>query len=149
MTRYYTHIKSTLWLTVVITLVCISCRDKEPTSAQCDRAVIISDRNYRKAKDDTGFRITDVTITGNCMTIAYSHGGGCKEIETELVASENSVQNTLNLPYRELKLSIDDKDNCEALVMASEEFDISALQNEGNSTTIRLHKWDEDIVYTY
>lgn len=115
----------------------------------CDRVVIVSDRNYDKAKDESDFSIRGISISGNCMTIAYSYGGGCKDIETELVASENSVQNAMNLPYRELKLSIDDDDNCEALVMAYEEFDISALQNEGNSTIIRLHKWDEEIVYTY
>lgn len=143
----YTKYASLYFL--LITLTVFSCKEKEPTSAQCDRAVIISDRNYKKAKDDTGFRITDVTISGNCMTVEYSYGGGCKDIKTELVAAENTAQNAMDLPYREVKLSIDDDDNCKALVMTSEEFDISALQNEGNSTLIQLHKWGEDIHYEY
>lgn len=130
-------------------LLISSCKDKEPTSANCDRSVIVSDRNFDKAKDGSDFGINDVSITGDCMTITYRYGGGCKEIETELVASENSIQNTMELPFRELKLSIDDKDNCEALVTTSEEFDISALQGVGNSIILKLHKWDEDIVYAY
>ena len=138
-----------LALVLMCSLAISSCSDKEPPSAQCNRAIIVSNTNYDKAKDESDFRIRDVSISGNCMTIEYSYGGGCGDIETELVAAENSVQNTMNLPYRELKLSIDDNDNCEALITTSEDFDISALQNEGNSTIIRLHKWDEEIIYAY
>lgn len=134
---------------ILLSILLVHCKDKEPTSAQCDRAVIVSDRNYNQAKDDTGFRITDVIISGNCMTIEYSYGGGCKDIKTELVAAEESIQHASNLTFRELKLSIDDKDNCEALITISEEFDISALQGSGNSVIIKLHKWAEDLVYTY
>jgi len=138
-----------LALVLMCSLAISSCSDKEPPSAQCNRAIIVSNTGYDKAKDESDFRIRDVSISGNCMTIEYSYGGGCGDIETELVAAENSVQNTMNLLYRELKLSIDDNDNCEALITTSEQFDISALQNEGNSTIIRLHKWDEEIIYAY
>lgn len=77
------------------------------------------------------------------------YGGGCGSIETELLAAEPSIQNTRNLYKRELKLSIDDMDNCEALIMKSEEFDISALQGDGASVILSLYKWDTLIVYTY
>lgn len=40
-------------------------------------------------------------------------------------------------------------DNCEALIMKSEEFDISALQGDGASVILSLYKWDTLIVYTY
>jgi len=83
------------------------------------------------------------------MTISYSYGGGCRSIETELLAAEPSIQNTGDLYKRKLKLSIDDTDNCEALIMKSEEFDISALRGEGPSVLLTLHKWDGDILYTY
>ena len=127
-----------------------ACNEKEPTSAQCDRALIVSDTNYKNAKDESDFRIKDVSIAGNCMKITYSYGGGCGKIETELVASENHINNTMELPTRKLKLSIDDKDNCEALITTTEEFDISALQNSnGSNTTIELYKWDSLIQYSY
>ena len=77
------------------------------------------------------------------------YGGGCGSIETELLAAEQSIQDTRNLYKRELKLSIDDMDNCEALIMKSEEFDISALQGDGASVILSLYKWDTLIVYTY
>ena len=127
----------------------ISCEDKEPTSAQCDRTLIISDKDFNEAKDESDFGINNVSITGDCMTVTYRYGGGCGEITTKLVAAEESIQHTGNLTFRELKLSIDDKDNCEALITTSEEFDISALQGSGNSVIIKLHKWAEDLVYTY
>ncbi|MDA8930292.1 hypothetical protein N9J07_02785 [Bacteroidia bacterium] len=131
-------------------ITCTSgCSEKEPTSSHCDRSVIVSDRNYNKANDNSDFSIEEVSITSNCMIITYNYGGGCGNINTSLVAGENTTQNTLNLPQRELKLSIDDNDNCKALIQTSEEFDISALQGEGNLTILKLHKWDTDINYTY
>lgn len=138
-----------IFLLTVTTLLIFACKDKEPTSTNCDRSIIVSDRNFDKAKDDKGLRINGVDITGDCMTITYSYGGGCKDIETVLVAAEQGIQNTMELPFREVKLSIDDDDNCEALVTTSEEFDISALQGEGNSIILKLDKWDEDIIYEY
>ena len=126
-----------------------SCKDKEPTSAQCDRAVIVSDRNFDRAKDESDFSIQEVTISENCMTVKYSYSGGCGDIHTELVAAENSMQNTLNLPQVNMKLAIDDTDNCEALITTAEEFDISALQANGSPIIIKLHKWEDPIVYTY
>lgn len=137
------------FLTLSIGFLLFSCSDKEPTSAQCNRSLIVSDGDYKNAKDESDFRINNVSITQDCMTISYSYGGGCGSIKTELLAAEPSIQNTGGLYKRELKLSIDDKDNCEALIMKSEEFDISALRGEGTGIILSLHKWDEDILYTY
>ena len=136
-------------LTLMIALTITSCNDEEPTSAQCDRSIVISHDSYKSANDESDFSIKEVTITGDCMSVTYFYGGGCGEISTDLVAGSPSIQHTGDLYKREVKLSIDDKDNCEALIMKSEEFDISALQVEGNSIIIKLHKWDEDILYEY
>jgi hypothetical protein len=138
-----------IFITLIISLLLFSCSEKEPTSAQCNRSLIVSDKNYQKAKDESDFKINDVSITGDCMTISYSYGGGCGSIETELLAPKPSIQHTGSLYKRELKLSINDMDNCKALIMKSEEFDISALQGDGANVILRLHKWDTDILYTY
>lgn len=127
-----------------------ACKEDPPSTTQdCEKKIVIDDTKYNGAKDESDFSIRNVSITGNCMDVTYNYGGGCGEIRTELIASEQSVQNTMELPSRFLKLSIDDQDPCEAMITVTESFKISALQNEANQVYIKLHKWDSLITYSY
>lgn len=139
----------TLKLTSLCIFLLYACGEKELPTEKCQRSIIVSSRGFEKAKDDAEPRIRDVSIIGDCMNIEYSHGGGCKDLKTKLLASENTTQNTLEMSRRDLKLCLDGKDNCKALVSGKEEFDITVLRGDGNSTLLRLHGWNSDILYTH
>jgi hypothetical protein len=134
---------------LLLSITILSCEDKEPSSAQCGRDIFINDQGFHNAKDDSEMEITDATITGNCMIIKYTYSGGCGGLSTQLVAEQLQIKNTKYPAIRELKLSFDDQDKCEALISTSEEFDITSLQGAENPIIITLHKWNKDIEYSY
>jgi hypothetical protein len=136
---------------ILLTILLANCKDKETPAEEkpeCERTLAVSDIKYQNATDNFNLLLQEVSISGNCMQIFYTYGGGCGEISTELVALEGNTLDPMGMDYRQIKLSIDDRDTCTAQVSKTEEFDISALRGEGDSVRIKLDKWRTDIFYT-
>lgn len=140
-----------IYLILLIVLMA-NCKDEEAPEEdkpECERSIVVDDIKYENATDDFNLLLQEVSISGNCMRIFYTYGGGCGEVATELVALEGNTQDPMGMDYREIKLSIDDRDTCTAQVSKTEEFDISALRGSGDSIRIKLDKWRTDVFYTF
>lgn len=112
----------------------------------CDQEVIISEDEYKNAPDSP-VSINEMKIVGNCLKIKFS-ASGCdgnswvvKLIDMGAVAESNPSQRTL-------RLSLDNKEMCKALITREISFDIENLQIEG-AKKIQLNILGKSILYEY
>ena len=112
----------------------------------CDQDVIITESEFEGASDDP-FSIIDLNIVDNCLKITFS-AGGCNGNTwvVKLVASEWIYQSLP--PLRVLRLSLDNKEMCEALITKEISFNIESLQYE-DINEVRLDISGTEIRYKY
>jgi hypothetical protein len=112
----------------------------------CDQDVIISESEYENAPFDP-FSIVDLKIVDNCLKIKFS-ASGC-DGNTWVVKLIDSEWIMLPMiPVRELRLSLDNKELCDALITKEVSFNIESLQVEG-SNKVRLDISGTSILYEY
>lgn len=114
--------------------------------SDCDQNVIISKTEYENARDDP-FAITGMTIDGNCLKITFS-ASGCdgnswvvKLIDLGVLAYSDPAQRTL-------RLSLDNKEACAAVIGKEVSFNIEDLQIQ-NDNRVWLDISGNGILYEY
>ena len=112
----------------------------------CDQNVIISANEYANAPNDP-FSIIDMNIVNDCLKIKFTASGcsGDTWIVKLIDAGDITGQDLLN---RTLRLSLDDREECEALPVKEVSFNIKGLQILG-SDRILLNVSGHEIVYEY
>lgn len=125
-----------------------SCDDDMNTSVltNSDR-VRVDDDLFDTAPRDN-IELEEVNLTGNTLKIKFFYGGGCGEIYYDLVADSEPLQST---PVQiNVRLAVDDQDNCEAGLYRMVSIDISELQLPATDMIlINLEGWDQQIEYRY
>jgi len=112
----------------------------------CDQNVIICEKEFENAPDDP-FSIIDMIIVDNCLKIKFC-AGGC-DGNTWIVKLIDSGWIMLPMtPIRTLRLSLDNQEQCKALITKEISFNIESLQEEG-SNKIRLDISGHSILYEY
>jgi len=114
----------------------------------CDQdAIIVSETEFENAPDDPHMTIVSMEITGNCLNIKFNSSGcsGNTWIE-KLIAQEGIAKS--NPPIRGVKLSLDNKEECKALVHKEIAFNIKSLQVEG-AKKVQLNVSGTYILYEY
>lgn len=112
----------------------------------CDQVVIISEDEYKNAPDSQ-VSISDMTITGNCLNVKFSASGcsgntwAVKLVDSGIIAKSYPC-------LRNLRLSLDNKEMCEAYITKEISFDIENLQIEGNNS-VQLNVSGIPILYEY
>ncbi len=114
--------------------------------SDCDQEVLVSGAEYQNAPNDP-FSIVDITIDGDCLNIKFA-ASGCdgntwfvKLIDSGSVAESYPCQ-------RILRLSLDNKEDCMAVISKEMSFDIKDLQIIGNDEVI-LNIGNKSILYEY
>jgi len=138
------HLKRILFALFFIIFSC----DVEDLHELCGKSAIINNALFTTTNTDN-YSITDVKITGNCLTITIS-SSGCSgnSFMATLVDSEYYISNGSS-DYRQLKLSLETNEACLALVSKEFSFDIGNLQTVNLTTYINLEKWNEQLIYNY
>jgi len=114
--------------------------------SDCDQSVIISPSEFQNAPNDP-FSITGMTITGDCLNIKFA-ASGC-DGNTWIVKLIDSSSVAVSYPcQRTLRLSLDNKEACMAVIGKEISFDIKDLQIVGNNKVI-LHVSGKEILYEY
>ncbi len=137
----------TLILFGLVGLIATSCHKTETTSS-CDKTGVLSEIDYNDAsKDDV--QILEADITGDCLRLKYASSGcdGNSWI-VELVARESiSVPAAPTIMAR---LSMDNKELCEAYFVKEMTFDISSFKVvDATNVTIILQDHDMLLEYDY
>ena len=119
---------------------------EEETAGDCDYDVIIGATEYETAPNYPVF-IENMKIEGNCLKIKFS-ASGCdgnswvvKLIDMGVVAESNPCQ-------RILRLSLDNREMCAAVIGKEVSFNIEDLQIYGNKR-VSLNVSDNWILYEY
>lgn len=122
-----------------------SCK-KESKQLTCDQNVIISKTQYETAPDDV-YSIISLKINDNCLTIKFSAGGCDGNSWAPQLIDAGGVAESLP-PQRTLRLSLDNKELCLAIVIKEISFNIKDLQVKGTSK-VWLNISDQRILYEY
>ena len=102
---------------------------------------------YQNAQSDP-FELIDVKIAGPCLEVRIGYGGGCKEVDVQLIGGGAYAESLP--PQLAAKIVLDDDDNCEAYVMRNYYFDLKELQYEGLSELqLNLEGWEDPILVRY
>jgi hypothetical protein len=129
-----------------------SCNDDDDNgksdSINCDFNTFISADLYANAPNDQ-LSIISLEINGSCLQISFS-ASGCdgNSWEVKLIDSEQIFE---TLPVqRDLRLSLDNNENCTAVLTKTLTFDISELQiSDETQILLNITNSDDQILYEY
>jgi len=122
-----------LFLFVLLLFAILSC-EKQDTScscddpAPCDALALLDNSAYQNGPDDPYF-LRAASVEGDCLYLRFQYGGGCKEVDFQLV-SAFELGETAPLT-RFVRVALDDDDNCEALITEEVTFNLKPLRVEG------------------
>ena len=112
----------------------------------CDQDVIISETEYQNALSES-FAIMEMQIEGDCLKIRFGASGcdgstwAVKLIDSGMVAESYPCQRTL-------RLTLDNKELCDAFITKEIAFNIKDLQIRGDDR-VALHISGYEILYEY
>lgn len=133
-------------ITLLVLGSLLSC-EKFPLPSPCGESIIVDGELFENAPRDE-FILNSASITGDCLNLNISYGGGCGSIETKLLT--NDVITLSNPPQMQVRLSLKDEDLCEALVTKDLSFDLKAIRTFGaGKIIINLNGWDQELIYNY
>lgn len=133
-------------LVAMLALTMFACKQDQPHPEGCEEALLNTNRYANDESDD--FQFHRVELNGDCLEIEVSYGGGCGEVDFDLVFSR-AVGFSLP-PYTTARLILDDDDNCEALLRETFQFDLTPARELGaDAIRINLQDWDEEVLYEF
>jgi len=109
--------------------------------------VVVDSDLYQNAPADE-FYFQSATIEGNCLKLVVRYAGGCEAVIFQLYDAASILK---SLPLqRNIRLSLEDNDFCEALVTEELNYDLTPLQVDGYSEVIlNLQGYEGGILYSY
>lgn len=114
----------------------------------CDFMTIESANLYENAPNDD-LIINSITLIDDCMIFEFS-AGGCdgSTWEVQLIDSGQILE---SFPIqRNLRLSLNNQEDCEAFVTKSLSFDIANLQDDGNNQVVfNVDNFESQVLYEY
>lgn len=121
-----------LLLITAFSVLLISCKQSETNinpSDICGDALKIVTDTVGIERDI--FSLEDIELEGNCLTLRVSYGGGCGGIvDFQLYSFEEYILD--GITHKKVFISLQDEDNCEALVEKRVKFDLTELTNVTN-----------------
>ncbi|MBK3519199.1 hypothetical protein [Carboxylicivirga marina] len=136
---------------LIIALLALPACDKdndETPQIQCDDTVIASANNYLNAPDDH-LNIISVVIIGDCLAINFG-SSGCDGSTWDLKLIDAGVISKSLPPQRNLRLSLQNNEVCDAYFTKEVSYNISSLKVSGTkSVRLTIKGWDEPVLYEY
>ncbi len=143
------YLPPVLFFAVFLIFSCSKSKDiiTDTPASDCDSPVLVDADLYDSAPSDE-FQFHSVSIDGNCLKLAVQYGGGCEEVIFQLIDASVVME---SFPIqRNVRLSLEDNDPCEALVTQELSYDLTPLQVDGYSKIIlNLQDFDGNLVYNY
>jgi hypothetical protein len=143
--------KTLFSLLLLSSLLLFTACEEEPPATDDPLACIIptfSQANFLTASRDP-FQFQSAAINEDCLEIVVSYGGGCGEVDWNLVFS-NNLQTTNDVTFTDAVLSLKDDDTCEALITDTLGYDLIPLQDSNYaSIVIKLEGYSSELLYQY
>lgn len=133
---------------ILLLFLTYACRDDEDREQFCDKGTWVCPIRYGSSPDDP-LTISDLSISGDCLQIDFN-ASGCDGNSWEILLVDSSEVSDDTPPERNLRLSLDNQELCDAIVSKSLTFDISVLQVEGSDQVLlHLTNSGDSILYEY
>ena len=132
-----------------IGIVMLNCSNDDDNQNQtnCDFKTLVDASQYANNTTDQ-FQLNRLEINDNCLEVDLS-ASGCdgstwtiELIDSEAILESSPVQ-------RNLKLTLQNEELCEAFITRVFTFDVSNLQLDGNRVQLNITNSDKSILYEY
>lgn len=134
--------------TVIICISLTTCdRDNNDISINCEKQVVISAHEYNTAPNDQ-LEVHKLELNEDCLKINFS-SSGCNGDTWVLKLIDSEVILESNPPQRNLRLSLNNDELCDAYITKDIIVEINDLQVEGNKVLLNLTNSDLQILYEY
>ena len=131
-----------------VLLSMLACSDSDdPDPNGCDFGTVISQERYRNAPSDE-LTINSLEIENDCLKINFS-ASGCSGDSWKIELIDASSIKESDPPQRDLRLSLDNDELCEAFITRELSFNISRLKVEGGQVVLNLLNSGDQILYSY
>lgn len=90
------------------------------------------------------FELVSATMKGRCMEFTVRYGGGCGEVDFKLIWDGNLRESSPE--QARLRLILDDRDNCRALLIRTFAFDVATI-NPGKPTVFYIENLKEPVLF--
>ena len=132
-------------LLLLLSTTVSACNNDDDNQNECNENAIVSSEEYETAPNDP-LNINSVTIEGDCLTINFVTGGCDGESWIIKFISSEIIEPTVP-PSRQVRLSLIDNEDCEALITKNVSFNIKNLRVEGNNVVLLFD--NSSIEYEY
>lgn len=137
-----------IFIGLVINLLITSCeKDNKCNIDDCDQQVLISNNQYHNAPNDQ-LEINSIELIDDCLKISFSSGGCSGDTWiVKLIDSENIMESAP--PQRNMRLSLDNNEPCDAYISKEITFNIKSLQVDGGEVFLNIVNSEDQILYEY
>lgn len=137
--------KKRIFILTLLTISFFSC-DEEDVNDNFENESVIIDNNLYKQTGTNTYRISDVQLNGNNLTIKIS-SSGCDSNSWKAILVDANVILESSPIQRNIKLSLKNDKACLAVFQKEFTFDISILKENFDSLFLNLEGWDSQILY--
>ena len=123
---------------IVLTSLGLSCKNTDNVTNDCE-VINVQDDLSQLTTDE--FRIDTAYVQNNCLKLKVNYGGGCGNVFFKMYRNHTVFQS--NPQQTTIKLTLDDKDFCKALIYKDLSYDITDLTKEiGKPVLIRIENYN-------
>lgn len=140
--------KAFFLLLLTPTLLATQCNEEilEP-NPQCPKQVVISEAEYKNAPADD-LIILRASLSENCLSIEFT-ASGCDGSAWEINLIDANVVMESYPVQRNIRLSLRNLEECDAVISKTVSFDISPLQLDYDEILLNLTNSDDQLLYKY
>ena len=125
-----------------------SCADGEALKdSSCEQSTLISENLYQDAPTDL-LDLTELSIVGDCLELSFGSSGCDGESWVVRLIDSGAILESFP-PQRNLILSLDNDEECDAYFVRKYSFDISSLRVEGISVFLNIVNTEYDCPLSY
>ncbi|MEZ5106331.1 MAG: hypothetical protein R2757_17650 [Draconibacterium sp.] len=135
--------------TIIIGLTFTYCdKETENSSTVCDQSVIVDKDRYNTGPNGQ-LTIISAELDNDCLKINFA-SSGCSGSSWEVKLIDSGAILFSNPPQRNLRLSLKNRELCDAYIGKEITFDISDLRvNNGDKVLLNLTNSGDQILYEY
>lgn len=122
---------------IVLTSLGLSCKNTDNVTNDCE-VINVQDDLSQLATDE--FHIDTAYVQNNCLKLKVNYGGGCGNVFFKMYRNHSVFES--NPPQTIIKLTLDDKDFCKALIYKDLSYNLTDMVKEiGKPLIIRLENY--------
>lgn len=124
-----------------------ACEKDDFATSDCDQKAVLNENQFQNAPADP-VTIIEAEIKGDCFRIKYGASGCSGDTwKIQLIGSENLYESLP--PQRDIRLSMENKEDCLAYFTKEMTFDIKELRSSGDKIRFYIANSDTSVLYSY